>query len=299
MTRSGMIWLAGVGCCIAVMLPAIAHPQVLGLSVEELSQEADSGETISDGVLVANTDDWPATFFITGSKRCTATLVGDAVLLTAAHCTWAATGKVPFRIRGKPFDADCQASSKYQSWSVGGRVAASNDYALCRVTPSVPKNLGFRFERIRARTEQPGIAAEVHILGFGCTDDYQLTPKGNLTIASVRVAAVPANDNFLVVGKQATSNAPKSAALCEGDSGGAAYVSTGTTVGQRQVVGVAARADQVAGQLTGVSYLASLQTADALAFMAEWQRTTRDRHKLGKDDLLICGIDPKAASCAD
>src|SRR5260370_3612640 len=87
------------GLIIAILgLTTQASAQGLKLdSVGLFPDDGAQGQVLGDGSVPANPKDWPSTFIFKNSEGggCTATAVGQKVILTAAHCVKnGATGEV-------------------------------------------------------------------------------------------------------------------------------------------------------------------------------------------------------------
>jgi hypothetical protein len=229
------------------------------------------------GGRVADPAQWQASFYTQSSGgSCTASMIGDRVLLTAAHCV-ANGAAVTLRRAGVNYRAMCEHAPQY---GAGGPQAATADYALCAVDRSVP---GVPAERVNTDAGALQVGGEVLLTGFGCTTNQGTGGNdGVYRIGEARIVALPsgANNDITVRG---------AAGLCFGDSGGPAFlIGPGN---RRAQISVNSRVENTSA--TGVelgprSYLSSLTSRQGAAFLADWSR---------RNALRICGLHPQATTC--
>lgn len=212
--------------------------------------------------------EWPATVIISsGSIGCTATLVGPEVLLTAAHCLEAA-GQVSVSLAGQQVGGTC---TKHPHYSPSN---PSPDFGLCKLDSPVTDII---FERIGTSIAISRVGTAVTLLGYGCTlaggFDHQF---GVLHVGTATVSSLPqgANLDTVVVGD---------AAVCFGDSGGAAYVSERPDGGSRAIFGVNSR-----GDIQKTTYVSSTDTTSFIDWAFAWSATNAVR---------VCGLFADVTGC--
>jgi hypothetical protein len=181
--------------------------------------------------------------------KCSATLIGPGVLLTAAHCLDPDDGTplvthASLKVGGQTIPVTCEASQQYVDATKNNRYSmrqprVSEDYALCEFAmpdPPPARLKAMRFEVLD--TAQPLAADDVVVMtGYGCKDIH-LGPDNKietgdsdnvLRIGTARVTQ-PANptgdysDAFISI-VSSSSNKP---ILCPGDSGGPLMTSMAT-----------------------------------------------------------------------
>ena len=236
---------------------------------------------------------WPATFSF---NNCTSTAIGPRVLLTAAHCVkHRASGRLT--VGGTAIDFQCEHHPDYiASVAATGGKTTSADWALCvAISGSIPAK---SFEVINTRVGQLKRGSEILLTGFGCNAQggsdggYGVQYEGEANINPVKNETdpdgLPNEQSPLWARNYAT--AIGGAAVCYGDSGGAAYLFLDEAKQSRVVIGVNSR-----GNVSTVSYL-SLTSAGAFeSWIRSWADTWAD--KLNLKNLEICGISAKTITC--
>lgn len=260
--------------CQWVGVPAIIFFAVMPAIGQDVDMRTASPVTATpvDGQVLggqkAAASHWPATFvFRTPSGGgCTSTLVGSRVVLTAAHCI-ADGGSAFLHAPGTVVGMTCNHHPAYAT-------DISADFALCLLdAPFSKPSLGYEYINVGPL---PSLDSTLWLLGYGCTTNQGELDFGNLYQGITKVKDLSFNSFVLTEG---------GAAVCYGDSGGAAYrVSNDAMISrQRQIVGIASR-----GDIETVSLL----SATGLAVFSDWAR------QWGQSKAVnICGVLGPTADC--
>jgi hypothetical protein len=203
---------------------------------------------------------FPAAFW--ANDACSATLVGEETLLTAAHCFGTARF-VNIRVAGRVVDGECQTARDVSSG------ASTADFALCRM---LEKIRGVVFETVNTHAGPVKKDDEVLLTGLGENPFYK--PGKRVVIGTTRVRDVMAQEVRTVGG----------AWIRDGDSGGAGYAPLGD---HRRMISVSARSNPNK-ETSVVTVLGAVRSV-----IDDWQKSQRQ----AGHQVLICGIDPAASSC--
>lgn len=210
---------------------------------------------------------WPVSVYASSSQgSCSATVVGERVLFIASHCAQDG-GKVTFSVGANKYSAKCSQHPEYRN-------DATADWELCLIDRPVT---GPVYE-VLGVNESLKIGDEVLLTGYGC-----VRPGGGggndgiFRIGEAKVQGLPSGNSYDVV-------THGGAALCFGDSGGAAYKRYPD--GRRRIFGVNSR-----GDIRTESYLPAV-----------WAKTFKDwalKWAAANNNVRICGIHPDAQACRD
>jgi hypothetical protein len=256
---------------LGTAVSAICWLCILGFvqAFELVAPEEPPGEpAIVNGTAAVSPRDFPASFVFQTDKNCTSTAVGSRVILTAAHClAGAETGTVT--IGDNRLGVACTPHPDY-----GGQ-SLSADYALCVADADME---GIDFESIGTSLAHPRVGEEVVLLGFGCAEPLGRDRTfGTLRSGRTKVVAAvstPSDQNILTRGN---------AALCFGDSGGAAFFELDRFGARRVIIGVNSRSD-----INSTSELAATSTFQFLDWAVAWSND---------NGVAICGIHTSAERC--
>lgn len=210
-------------------------------------------------------------------RLCTATVVGDRVVFVAAHC-----GGTDFSVKleghNQPFKLTCTRNPKFDSWSLHG------DLMICLSDSKFPTTR--KFERMSMSEVKE--SNELFLLGYGCRDLENMSGSiGTLMGGTANVNFVDSGHVY-TKGKEldVPSTAGKDVMVCPGDSGGGAYLMTGSKItGKRSIIGVVSAFIEN----DRVSLITPLFLSENKAFIDEW--------RLDNPGILICGKDSDAKNC--
>jgi hypothetical protein len=212
--------------------------------------------------------DWPASVYATlSNSRCTATVIGEKVLLIAAHCVNDG-GTASFTIGNNTYKATCSQSPDYKSNDTA-------DWSLCSIDKSVSE---IKYELVNQDPLVHKTGQVLQLTGYGCVKSPGTGGNdGIYRIGESIVTQIPSGTSNDIVTKGGGG-----AALCFGDSGGPAFL-WDSAKKKRWVVAVNSR-----GDISTTSYLSSISTPKAKTFFKNWMNKTR---------LEICGISTTAKNC--
>jgi hypothetical protein len=241
------------------------HPEPKPDPIPDPCEETLYSSGLPEDVLIggrpANPAHWPASVYISsGGSRCSATVVGKWVVLTAAHCVNDG-GRIQFNLGPNRFSGSCKHHPNYKRNKTA-------DFALCKMSKPM---MGLPYESIA--TKQPYAIGDTLLLtGYGCTRGGGGGGNdGIFRIGEAKVTRAPKGGNYDTV-------LEKGAALCFGDSGGAGFVIKGD---KRLVFGVNSR-----GDIATTSFLSSTWFGDS--WMGDWANNNK---------VKICGLHPDASGC--
>jgi hypothetical protein len=262
-------------------------------SVLDLQQESSGIEPQLRGGTIANSRDWPASFYASYTSDgwtygCTSVLVGPHALATAAHCV-PENGSVQFTARNRTYAAQCAVHSAYGE-------DASADYGLCRLSAPFQAPAGFLYERFDLAPMSALVGYGVVLGGFGCTSDavngggadgkYRIG-QNTIVETSDSVARSFGADFYAPLERNNLFTERAGANLCPGDSGGPAFrVVTGPHAGQyanRTIVGMNSRVFYT--DTSRAYYSSSLLSATGTVTFADWAKRWAEGN--GVD---VCGV---------
>ena len=236
--------VAGLGTDKTVQL-MVQSPMLIG------GKPADAGE-------------WPASLYArAGGSACSSTLVGERVLFMAAHCM-PNGGTVSFTAHSNAYKATCQHHPEYKNNDTA-------DWALCIVDRPV---IGVPFE-VMGVEMLVAMNSELLLSGYGCLKAGGGGGNdGIFRTGNAVVKGLPSGKVYDIVTKGG-------AALCFGDSGGAAYAVSGSS---RYIVGVNSR-----GDISTMSYLPAINSPAFVSWAKSWA--------LISNNVRICGMHEDAMGC--
>lgn len=203
---------------------------LLLLALTDIAVAADN--TLINGQPVPAGEYEEVVYISMSGSRCTATLVGERVIITAAHCV--NNGQTAtFQVKQNQYSSRCTRSSLYPG--------QDHDVALCKTDRVVA---GVKPASVDAERLQ--IGERVTLLGYGCTRPGG--GGGNDGTLRYGTAEVVGFSNYDVVTQ-------KGAALCFGDSGG-------PMMRDKKIVGINSK-----GNIQDTSYNLQLALTQSISFM--------------------------------
>lgn len=241
----------------------------------------------------ATKEDWPATLMFDGNVgRCTSTIVGTHVVLTAGHCV---DDKSPAKLLwgNRSTDLLCHVHPDYRGKVCANEIAPQKlvgctaDVAICIAAKPLSPDPA-KFERVRNNPPPVSAKDKMFLLGFGCTKEggtiMEALQEG---VALVEWPAQPgASSDPTRTMREFIKTA--GAAVCNGDSGGASY---SPDKAKPEMLALASR-----GNLSTESYLVDLRTPQVQTFLRN-AGSFRSDFNLPEGAIKICGVDPDAQNC--
>ncbi len=203
----------------------------------------------------ANPGYFPAIIAMTTGGTCTASIVGPASVLLAAHCV-PHFSRISFNLDGATTTGICERSPGYMAFY------QDQDWALCLLEHEVS---GIAYESVDLEA-LPATGDGLVLTGYGCT--YEDGPlDGVLRIGVSKVVEKPSGwpDETSTIYTRSDLDAGE-AVLCPGDSGGPLFRFSGGFTDSRQIVGVNSRTTYA----EGVSLFSAMASPAGVKFIEDW-----------------------------
>ncbi len=213
----------------------------------------------------ADLKDWPASVYAhMGNAACTATIVGEQVLIIASHCV-SHGGSASFSIGANSYTSTCSRSPLY-------RRGVDHDLALCKISRKVEN---VTFENVNLNPDLVKLGDEILLTGYGCIQKGGGGGNdGIYRIGEAKVTALPKPYDYYTNGK---------AALCFGDSGGPAFAYLDAEKKVRVQISVNSK-----GDINVESLLSSTSTQASIDFIKQWS---------SDNSVAMCGVHADAKGC--
>ena len=232
---------------------------------------ADTGTLLINGTPV-DPAFFPGIFRMTTGGTCTASLVGPATILLAAHCVDHGA-LVQFAVGPSLVRSICEQADGFRLGN------ASTDWALCLLEHAIT---GLAYETINA-SSVPAIGERIFLTGYGCTQQgggLDGVLRIGFSTVDERPAGFPPETSTIYTTSDISAG---EAVLCPGDSGGPAFIIAGDEQGSsRKIVGVNSRTTFQ----FGVSLLAATGSSAGRLFIEDWA----SRHEHNGSPQEICGV---------
>lgn len=230
-------------------------------------EAAPSDQLLINGVPVDRRQ-FPTVFRMTTGGTCTATLIGEAAMLTAAHCLPHGS-IISFVLAQRRVRGVCEHARGYHP-----QRNQSEDWAICLLEFPVTN---IQYETVA--TSVPPLGQRVVLTGYGCTVE-----GGNLD-GKLRAGISEVVDGVsLGFGRETSTVYTRSniatggAVLCPGDSGGPLFLIAGNSFNSaRTLIGVNSRTTF----RFGVSLFAATGSTAGKQFLKDWA----ERH-----GQKVCGV---------
>ncbi|MBK3734201.1 V8-like Glu-specific endopeptidase [Azospirillum brasilense] len=264
-----MRMIAGIALIALGCLSAQAARAEFTMSVPETPPESMDTEIL--GGYPAKPEKWPATLrFSTKAGFCTSTAIGSQTILTAAHCV-GHEEKGTVQIGGYTASVTCTHHPRYTANDKDPNTAF--DVALCFAETPIALPGNGRYENININPARPQIGTVLELVGYGCRQSDGKGPSGYLYEGLSAVVASSWIDTYI--------ETLGGAAVCYGDSGGAAYINVNQY--RRVIAGVNSR-----GDISTRSYITPIANKIVLDFIEAWAKA---------HNTTICGLTEPTAHC--
>lgn len=250
--------------CSLINTVSAQVPVALEMQIPPEAAAQGPGEVIINGK-PASFANWPATLiFVTNTGFCTSTAVGGRVLLTAAHCVEDGSEGL-IKSEKVSIKVSCRHHPDYAT-------NYTADVAVCSTDADIPVKY---YERVNTSSQRVIVDQSATLIGYGCRQPGGGGPSQALYEGTSTITKVPASQeiNHYVETKGG-------AAVCFGDSGGAAFIFDGPL---RFVFGVNSR-----GDIGTRSLITSTHRPEIITFIKSQAALVQSK---------ICGVDAEAVKC--
>lgn len=212
---------------------------------------------------------FPAVLRMTTGGTCTASLIGPATVILAAHCVDDGD-LISFKFGAGSVRGICEHAPGYDM------TTHEQDWALCLLDKKVT---GIVYERVDIE-EVPKKGTTVALTGFGCTKEGGPS-AGKLLLGIGNIAHTPPDweeeNAAIYVHSNVAAGGP---VLCPGDSGGPLFITGENLAGPRRIVGINSRTTYE----YGVSIFAAVASVEGRAFIERFA---------AEHSQSLCGVNMK------
>lgn len=273
--------LAAAAFCLIV--PSIGSADDFVLT--PLSKQNKSAKPFVVGGVRADPAQFTSTLIFETDQRCTATIVGQRSVLTAAHCV-ANNLNGSLKLNGRSIPLTCEMHSHYAGAAcLSGnpvRNECTADIALC-LAGSVISAPGMRYEKVHSTVEAPlRVGSSIVLLGYGCTS-HGGAPSNALYLGSANIRSISKGD-AATTPEESFHVVQGGAVACEGDSGAGAL--NAVNLSARRLIGVTSNTNEA----MNITRLVSPRDRRIYLYMVRWGNSRNTK---------ICGVHGNAPGCPE
>ena len=226
--RESLVFAAVAGSISIIGCAPQAGLQSKTLAASQSGLSLDQGTSILGGVDATGTEDFAQSvvglYNMSSSGLCTASIVSDSLLVTAAHCVDGTADKLRIIFGTSVLTTDkprvIKAADSFKTSPIWpfrqNEETNSGDIALVKFSGGLPP--GFKPAQILKDRSQLQNNAPVLLAGYGITDGVTHAGAGVLRSVQVTIENAAYSESEVLVAQHDKRGA------CHGDSGGPAYV---------------------------------------------------------------------------
>jgi len=278
--RVGLPFLAAATALVVAVDGLTPAAKADGDEVTMMRVEPGAGNTQMVNAVKQDAQKWPATlqYLVQNKFNCTSTVIGDRVVITAAHCL-PQSGLANIKLFDVSYKLRCTADPRYQSSNL------TFDVAMCVIDDSqqtFPNNK-FHYENLDLRITHVRLGQNLFLLGYGCRQFP--VPGGDPAPQAGALYGGPSPVFDLARQPGGHLITKGGAVICPGDSGGAAYAmrDPDTITEYRSIVGLNSEYIDTVSE----SFITPL-SGDVGEFIVDW---------MNDNGVSICGVKQGTSNC--